>query len=599
MDKRALLEQPAYTLFRQAFAERKAPLAIVCGSGLSAPAKLPTWPKLRENLIKEAENKLRAAGAIGQELLLPKLDALKRQTDYWVTFKLLKDFLGKPVFDSLVERELTPRDDVALPASYTKLLQLSPSGLVTLNLDKFAGEALSNVDVGPVTPIYGTELARKWNLLRAAKTFLVYLHGGLHDPSTWVMAQDDLDRISTTEGHNLFLKMLFADYLVLFVGVSADDIALSNRLMQLTDAGFQPKSLYWVTNRAHDVESWANNAFLKVIGYEARSNEEHAEAVKLIVDDCLSFVSKDKPEPPLVSRDEQPSTIVADSTIDPDALAQDAPENIRLVISELLNRQLAAAGDEAEMFRVYREFCDRFDFAVDRSFYRGNQEKYRTWFGYKLDAAPLGRGNFGEVYSAHTPGGELVAVKIMHKNIFGNNDMLAGFRRGVRSMNIVTKQGVKGMVPIIDSFELPPTIVMPYVGGLSLEDAVSNISLPWLTKLDIAIHVGRIVRAGHALPQTVLHRDLKPSNIMVSNMEYSGSFVPDIVVLDFDMSWHKGSKEKDIVFESRDDFGYLSPEQTDKGNIFSARSTRVDSYGFGMTLFFSFWSRSTSSKRGS
>ena len=75
---------------------------------------------------------------------------------------------------------------------------------------------------------------------------------------------------------------------------------------------------------------------------------------------------------------------------------------------------------------------------------------------------------------------------------------------------------------------------------------------------------------------------------MIANMEYSGMFDPEVVVLDFDMSWHKGSLERDVVFESRDDFGYLAPEQTNPIHKYTARSTRVDSYGFGMTLFFLF-----------
>lgn len=156
-------------------------------------------------------------------------------------------------------------------------------------------------------------------------------------------------------------------------------------------------------------------------------------------------------------------------------------------------------------------------------------------------------------------------------------------------MEIVTKNSISGMVPIIESFELPPTIVMPYVGGVSLEEALrSRSDLPWLTRLAIGVAIGKIVSAGHALPQTILHRDLKPSNIMISNFEYQGSFEPDVIVLDFDMSWHKGSREKDVIFESRDDFGYLAPEQTDAANRYTARSTRVDSYGYGMTLFYLF-----------
>jgi serine/threonine protein kinase len=82
-----------------------------------------------------------------------------------------------------------------------------------------------------------------------------------------------------------------------------------------------------------------------------------------------------------------------------------------------------------------------------------------------------------------------------------------------------------------------------------------------------------------------MHRDLKPSNIMIRDYEYLEEFDPDVVVLDFDMSWHKGSKEKDVVFESRDDFGYLAPEQTVSHGPYHPRNTKVDSYGLGMTAY--------------
>lgn len=586
---RSIFEQPAYTLFRQAYAERKAPLVLICGSGLSASAKLPTWFKLRDNLIAEANNKYRAQGQIGQELLASKLASLKIQKDLWVSFKLIKEFLGKPLFESLVERELTPSTDENVPSSYLNLLRLDLAGLVTLNLDKFAGEALSQTQSVPITPIYGSEIARKWTQIRASKTFLVYLHGGIHDPSTWVMTQDDLTAMSQSDGYNLFLKSIFVDNLVLFAGISPDDVALSERLIQLRDSGFIPRNIYWLTTRSGDAESWANDANVKIISYQARSDQEHAAVIQGFVDDLIKYRPADQPEPPLIKprRDDGP----LEDVDDPEDLAQLHPEVIRYQVAKILNERLLQASEvgEEKIFEEYRKFCDEYDFAVDRAFYRGKVEKFRTWFGYKLEAEPLGRGNFGEVYSALSPEGNLVAVKIMNRSIFGNNDMLAGFRRGVRSMAIVTQHKVEGMVPIIESFELPPTIVMPYVGGLSLEDAIrSDVKMSWLTKLDIAVAIGRIVNQGHALPQTVLHRDLKPSNIMISNIQYDGSFDPDVIVLDFDMSWHKGSKEKDVVFESRDDFGYLSPEQTDKNNSFSARSTRVDSYGFGMTLFFLF-----------
>lgn len=582
--------QPEYQIFRRAYAERKAPLVIVSGSGLSASAGLPTWPRLRASLQQEAENKAKSLASLGEALLLSRVDSLRRQSNSWVAFKLLKEILTPPVFDALIEKYLTPADDVDVPESYRILMGLKPTGLVTLNLDRFAGESLAEAFPGkPVTPIYGKELAQRWHSLRAAKTFLVYLHGGLHDPASWVLTQDDLEEIQRSEGRDLFLRSLYADYLVLLVGVSADDIALSQPLLSLTTGGLKPKNVFWLTTRIDRITTdWASGQYVSLIRYGASSPDEHVQYINELVTDCLSFSSVDVVEPPLQTPLDRFGALPAEPSLDPDDLAQKEPEKIRYAISALLQKEITeSAGND--VYDLYRTFCQKYDYPVDRAFYKSKNDRFREWFGYKLNFPALGRGNFGEVYSAETPEGEIVAVKIMHKSIFGNDEMLMGFRRGAKSMEIVTSQNVLGMVPIKERFELPPTIVMPFVEGVNLEDALQiRPDLPWLLKLAVARTIGLIVATGHALPQTILHRDLKPSNIMIKNFEYQGVFEPEIVVLDFDMSWHKGSRERDVVFESRDDFGYLAPEQTVRSPRYTTRNTRVDSYGFGMILFYMF-----------
>jgi hypothetical protein len=75
---------------------------------------------------------------------------------------------------------------------------------------------------------------------------------------------------------------------------------------------------------------------------------------------------------------------------------------------------------------------------------------------------------------------------------------------------------------------------------------------------------------------------------MLREYQYERAFDPDIVVLDFDMSWHKDSLEKDVLFEARDDFAYLAPEQVVPSKLSLSRSTLVDSYGLGMTAFYLF-----------
>lgn len=174
----------------------------------------------------------------------------------------------------------------------------------------------------------------------------------------------------------------------------------------------------------------------------------------------------------------------------------------------------------------------------------------------------------------------------MHSNIVNSREMIGGFRRGGRSLDILTKHNVDGVVKIRETFEMPPTIVMDLVAGNSLQELFSSVSsFSWGAKINIIKDICEIVSRCHKLPEMVLHRDIKPSNVMIEGLDYDSYEYARIVVLDFDMSWHKNSSEKDIIFESRDDLGYLSPEQTDPSQSTSTRSTKVDSYGLGMTAF--------------
>lgn len=99
----AIQNQPEYELFRSFFAERKAPLVIVCGSGLSAPAGLPTWLRLRQDLEAAASAKASSLSQMGEQLLTPKLLTAKREKNPWMAFKLLKEILTPNVFNALVE----------------------------------------------------------------------------------------------------------------------------------------------------------------------------------------------------------------------------------------------------------------------------------------------------------------------------------------------------------------------------------------------------------------------------------------------------------------------------------------------------------------
>jgi hypothetical protein len=63
-----------------------------------------------------------------------------------------------------------------------------------------------------------------------------------------------------------------------------------------------------------------------------------------------------------------------------------------------------------------------------------------------------------------------------------------------------------------------------------------------------------------------------------------GDVDPEVVVLDFDLSWHVGALEKSVYVSGAS--AYLAPEQLAATEGATTRSAAVDAFGFGMTAFF-------------
>jgi serine/threonine protein kinase len=241
-----------------------------------------------------------------------------------------------------------------------------------------------------------------------------------------------------------------------------------------------------------------------------------------------------------------------------------------------------------ELYDEYERFLVKYSKAIKtKAFYEDqNEPEDRVFFEYELLYPELGKGNFGKVFQAHDKKRNWVAIKVLHSSILFNRDMIGGFRRGIRSMKILTDSKVDGVVPLIESFEMPPTIVMQHVQGNSLEELFKDIArFSWQSKIRICAEIAEIIHSCQRLPETVFHRDLKPSNVMIEGLDWDTYEYEKLTVLDFDMSWHKNSSERDVVFETRDDFGYLAPEQTDPTQTISTRVAKVDSYGLGMTAY--------------
>jgi eukaryotic-like serine/threonine-protein kinase len=143
----------------------------------------------------------------------------------------------------------------------------------------------------------------------------------------------------------------------------------------------------------------------------------------------------------------------------------------------------------------------------------------------------VGIGAMGRVYRAFQRGIDRdVAVKILHRELSANPQLVARFNREAR---VASKLQHPNVVQVHLAGQLPDGalyIVMEYLDGLSLLSALSGIggSMP----LPRALHLGLQIceASGEAHAQGIVHRDLKPENVMLVKRGEETDFVK---VLDF------------------------------------------------------------------
>ncbi|MEJ5166736.1 MAG: protein kinase [Thermoanaerobaculia bacterium] len=123
-----------------------------------------------------------------------------------------------------------------------------------------------------------------------------------------------------------------------------------------------------------------------------------------------------------------------------------------------------------------------------------------------------------------------------------------------------------------------PYIVMQFINGISLKDAIKDLNLE--KKLIIFKKICEALQEAHQ--KGFIHRDIKPSNILIEFKE-DGDVKPYII----DFGLVKEEEKRDFSFTGMvfGTVGFMAPEQL-KGKP-EEIDRRTDIYGIGVTLYFS------------
>ena len=196
----------------------------------------------------------------------------------------------------------------------------------------------------------------------------------------------------------------------------------------------------------------------------------------------------------------------------------------------------------------------------------------------------IGAGGMGEVYKAtDTRLGRLVAIKVMAAEKVADPIRKQRFFREARAASALNHPNI---VTIHDIAEDRNTdyLVMEYVPGKTLEDAILRKGLRLGETLQYGIQIADALAAAHAAG--IVHRDVKPSNLMIAD---NGR----IKVLDFGLA--KLTAEKPVgpgdstlsaILETGEGIvigsvPYMSPEQAEGKPV----DARTDIFSLGAVLY--------------
>ena len=155
----------------------------------------------------------------------------------------------------------------------------------------------------------------------------------------------------------------------------------------------------------------------------------------------------------------------------------------------------------------------------------------------------LGEGGMGAVYLAeHTHMRKRVALKLLHAEMSTDEEVLARFRREAEAAAHVEHPNVAAATDFGQTDDGAFFLVLEYVEGTSLRDALKPGAFPPARALHVARQIAFALERAHGAG--IVHRDLKPENVMLVHKGDDADFVK---VLDFGIAKVEPNPQRDAT----------------------------------------------------
>lgn len=350
------------------------------GSGVSRPAGLPAWDGLRDKVIydycEEANTREAAEGAS----IRKKCDTAKKLESLWNAFDILESIRGEPAFVQSIRRHLGASEKKDPPINYNKIWKTGVHGIITLNLDGFSQRSFSKLHPGVELSIFnGTDIRNYSDVISRETQFICNLHGVIPNSSSWVFTSEQRNQLINGKGYKEFFTSCFLGATVIFIGITAEDVAAGGILAGLVDSIGAPTTgdHYWITDRSDGVAAnFADTIGLKRIKYDP--SHDHKELGSLL-DELIKKNFKPPAAKVLVPPGTKSRGFVPLGVSEVINLGDS--NKIRLELNKIATNILNKG--DSDRFKEYSKFVDEYDQAIHSSWYIPKNGK-ASFFDYEI-----------------------------------------------------------------------------------------------------------------------------------------------------------------------------------------------------------------------